>query len=110
MHKVDSLVYLGDSLNIRGSMDETVRAREIKSIGILSQINSILKNVTLGVYYVKSALILRDAMLLNGILTNCESWNYLSVKQIKVFEDADSLIFFFSFQLAKKYESCAVLS
>ena len=34
MSKVESIVYLGDSINVRGSMDETVKARELKSVGI----------------------------------------------------------------------------
>ena len=58
-----------------------------------SQINSILKNVTLGIFYIKTALILRESMLINGIFTNAECWNFLSVKNIKTFEDSDIRFF-----------------
>ena len=58
MEKVNSIVYLGDVINFKGTADDTIRSRELKSVGIVSQINSILKSVTLGVYYVKTALIL----------------------------------------------------
>ena len=93
MSKVDSLVYLGDCVNRRGSMEETVKAREIKAVGILSQISSILKNVSLGIYFFKTALILRETMFINGIMRNTESWNYLTKKQIKTFEESDSRLF-----------------
>ena len=73
MNKVESLLYLGDWVNKRGTADENVKARELKAIGILSQIKSILNNVTLGIYFFKTALILRQAMLINGVFTNLES-------------------------------------
>ena len=93
MSKVDSVLYLGDKINIRGTVDENVKLRELKAVGILSQINSILKNVTLGIFYIRTALILREAMLINGIFTNAECWNFVSLKNIKVFEDADARFF-----------------
>ena len=74
MTKVDSLLYLGDSFNTQGTSDENVKMRELKAVGILSQIKSILKNVTLGIYNFKTAFILHEAMLINGIYTNYECW------------------------------------
>ena len=93
MKRTTSACYLADYINESGSNDETIKSREIKAIGIVSQIASILKNVTLGIYYFQTALILRDAMLINGILTNAEAWNYISVKQYKILEDIDHRAF-----------------
>ena len=56
-------------------------------------ISSILKNVSLGVFFFKTAIILRESLFINGILTNSECWNFLSQKQIKIFEDADARLF-----------------
>ena len=47
MEKVDSALYLGDLITASGSVDETIKARELKAIGIRSQIMSILKNASL---------------------------------------------------------------
>ena len=63
---------LGDILNENGTIDNTITDRKSKSIGIISQISTILDSITFGLYYVDTALILREAILINGILTNSE--------------------------------------
>ena len=45
MERATSAVYLGDVINESGNINETVRLREVKAIGIISQITSILKTV-----------------------------------------------------------------
>ena len=90
MERTDSFIYLGDKVTENGSVEETIKLRKVKSIGIRSQICSILKNVTLGAFYIKTALILRESMFVNGIITNSESWNFISLKQMKSLEDEDS--------------------
>ena len=93
MEKVDSALYLGDLITASGSVDETIKARELKAIGIRSQIMSILKNVSLGMFYFQTAFILRESMFKNGIMTNIEAWNFIPEKGYKVLEDADIRIF-----------------
>ena len=44
-------------------------------------------------FYVKTALILREALLLNGILTNAECWLRVSEANLKVLEDLDLRFF-----------------
>ena len=70
MKRTNIACYLSDYISESGSNDDTIKARELKAIGIVSQLTSILKNVTLGIFYFQTAFILRDAMLINGILTN----------------------------------------
>ena len=48
MSKTDQIVYLGDKVTEKGTIEETIKLRKIKSVGIISQISSILKSVTLG--------------------------------------------------------------
>ena len=45
--------------------------------------------VTLGIFYFQTALILREAMLVNGVLMSCESCQKLSEQQLKSIEDCD---------------------
>ena len=44
-----------------------------KGMGIVPQIMSILSEVSLGVHYFEIAMLLREAMFVNGILTNVEA-------------------------------------
>ena len=44
----------------------------------VSQIMDILKSVSFGVHYFEIAARLREAMLVNGLLTNSEVWYGLS--------------------------------
>ena len=93
MQKTSCIVYLGDSIVTSGSCEETLRARELKAIGFISQITSILKSVSLGMFFFQTALILRESIFINGILTNVESWNFISEKGYKILEDSDVRLF-----------------
>ena len=90
---VKSAKYLGDILNQRGTIDDTITDRKNKSIGKISQISTILSSITFGMYYIDTALILREAMLLNGILTNCEVWYTVTEEHFKTLESADIDLF-----------------
>ena len=93
MKETNSITYLGDVLLPTGKIDDTIKGRTLKGIGINSQINSILNNVTLGMFFIQTALILREAMLVNGTLTNCEIWPPISEKHMKSLEDMDIKLF-----------------
>ena len=98
MQKSDCILYLGDKVTSRGTQDETIRLRRLKSVRIFNQIISILKNISWGIYFFRTALILRESLFLNGISTNLESWNYISQKHLKVLEDEDCRLFANIFQ------------
>ena len=69
-------------------MEKTAK-RISKGLGIISEIMNILEKVTLGEFYFPTALLLRESMFLNGILTNAEIWYGLSNAEIKELEDLD---------------------
>ena len=93
MQQVSKSKYLGDIINNKGTIDDTIADRKSKSIGIISKITTILDTITFGMYYVDTALILREAMLVNGILTNCEIWYRVTEDHIKILESADITLF-----------------
>ena len=76
--------YLGDIINEEGNVNSTIDERCQKGIGIVSQISSMLNSISLGFYYIEIALILRDARLINGTLTNSEVWPSLTLNQLEV--------------------------
>ena len=82
--------HLGDILNRSGDINDTITAREMKAKGINSQIFSMLNSLSLGMFYFDIALVMRDAMLINAILTNSESWPFISKKNMNTLESADS--------------------
>ena len=70
--------YLGDlvcnTLLGEGSNKQNIKSRKSKGIGIVSQIMVILQTVSLGYYYFEMAVLLRESLLVNGIMTNSEVW------------------------------------
>ena len=81
--------YLGDIINEEGNLNNTIEDRRQKGIGIVSQISSILNSISLGFFYIEIGLILREARLINGTLTNSEVWPSLTKAQLEFLEAAD---------------------
>ena len=69
-----------------------ITSRREKGFGIVSEILSILSEVPLGKYKIQIALILRQAMLINGILHNSEAWSDIKLEDIKMLEDVDEYL------------------
>ena len=81
--------YLGDIINDEGNVNSTIADRSKKGDGIVNQISSMLNSISLGFYYFKIALILRELRIINGTLTNSEVWRSLSLNQFDSLESAD---------------------
>ena len=71
--------YLGDQVDQTGDCKATIQERRGKAFGITSEILSIANSVPLGQWRVSSGLMLRQAMLVNGILYNSECWQGTNV-------------------------------
>ena len=92
MKTVPEDVYLGDVVRADGKNTSNIQNRVSKGIGLISQIMNILETVSFGKSYFKIALILRESIFLNGILTNVEVWYGLSKSEIKELESVDRLL------------------
>ena len=75
---------------------KNIKKRISKGLGIISDITNILEKVTLGEYYFSTAILLRESMFVNGILTNAEIWYGLTKAEVGELEDLDE-------QLLRKY-------
>ena len=53
---------------------------------------NILETVTFGEYYFLTALLLRESLFFNGILTNAEVWYGLTKAEVKELEDLGSIL------------------
>ena len=91
MEKVYSDTYLGDIVTADGKNTLNIEARVAKGLGLTSQILDILKVVNFGAHYFETAIALRNAVLINGMLTNAEVWYGLTQGEIRKLEDVDKL-------------------
>jgi hypothetical protein len=80
MKKIQDGSYLGDILSSDGTMDKTIENKRQKGTGICSQVTGLMNSVSLGFFFFKISFNLRDAMVINGILTNAEVWNNIKLK------------------------------
>ena len=92
MEQVSSDTYLGDIISSDGKNKLNIESRVAKGLGIVSQIMDMLKTVSFGGHYFKMALSYRESMLINGVLTNCESWYGLSETEVEQLEEVDKLL------------------
>lgn len=72
-----------------GKVRSTIEERRSKGYGIVSEILAIVNDIPLGQYKMEIGLMLRQAMLLNGVLFNSEAWHAISEKEIKLLEAVD---------------------
>ena len=72
-----------------GKNTKSIQNRIGKGIGIISEIMNILEKVTLGEHYFSTALLLRESLFINSVLSSSEIWYDLSRAEIKQLEDLD---------------------
>ena len=60
--------FLGDILSTDGKIEENLKKRQSKGIGIVNQIIGLLGGISFGEYYFETALLFRNSLLINGAL------------------------------------------
>ena len=91
MEEVNQDTYLGDILSSDGRNTANIKHRVSKGLGIVNQILSLLEAVNFGPQYFEIAMLMRESMLVNGILTNSETWYNLLKAEVKELEEVDRL-------------------
>ena len=92
MGHVEDVTYLGDIISADGSNRKNVTKRIEKGHGKINDILTILEKTSLGYHYFKIALLLRESMFLNSILTNADIWVGLTKSEIEEFENLDLML------------------
>ena len=85
----DKEKYLGDIINKAGNIKDTIQDRKNKGLGIVSEICAILNDIPLGKHKLEIGLSLRQAMLINSMLFNCEAWHAIKEKDVRILESVD---------------------
>ena len=91
MKNVTKIRYLGDVINNVGNINDTIHDRYSRGLGIVTQITSLLTSISLGIFYFDIAMVLRDSMLINSVLTSSQSWYNMTNKQLESLESVDIL-------------------
>ena len=89
MHKVDSTKYLGDIIHKNSKVTANMADRHVMAVASFSVIRAILEDIPLGIYRVEIGLELRQALFINSVLFNCETWHGIKdadFTQIKIID------------------------
>ena len=89
MTNVTEINYLGDCVTSDGKNSRNISRRIQKGTGLLCQIMRIIRTVNFGFHTIEIALLLRESILLNGILTNIEVWHNVTNADIEELEKVD---------------------
>ena len=81
--------YVGDIISSDGKLTKTIQQRTSRAVGIISQITTILKTVSLGNHYFFIAILLRNAMFISSVLINSEVWYPITKTDIEELETMD---------------------
>ena len=86
MDIVDEDKYVGDVVSEDGKHTKNINSRRSKGIGVCNEIITILNNLCLGAHHFQVAIMLRQAMLVQVLLSNSGPWPRLSKANIKKLE------------------------
>ena len=72
MKTTSSEKYLGEIISNTGNIDENIQARINKGNGTVNTIISLLEEISFGNHYFEMALLFRNSMLINSLLSSSE--------------------------------------
>ena len=92
MSKSRKETYLGDIIENNITAKANIEKRKGRGYGIVNDILAIVNEIPLSYWKIQTGLLLRQAMLVNGILFNTEAWHNISNKDIMVLEKVDEAL------------------
>ena len=91
-HKIEASAdekYLGDIISVDGKNTKNITARVAKAQGIVKQLRSIFEEISYVIFIFEVAIILRNSLFINGLLTNMEAAYGLTDNEIEEIEKCD---------------------
>ena len=89
MKTVKQATYLGGVICQNGSLDATIEQRCQKSVGIITQISSLLSSISLGNFHFNIAMVLRESQFINSVMSNSEIWHNVLGRHTQSLEQMD---------------------
>ena len=107
MKKTSSEKYLGDILSNDGKIDLNIESRVNKGKGSSNSIMSLLEEISFGNFYFEMAILFRNSMLINSVLSSSETLYNIESKHITKLEkcDTDLLTKIFNSPVSTSYEA-----
>ena len=93
MMNTNTQTYLGDTISNTGSNTENIKQRCKIGHSAISQIKSLLKDMSMGKFGIQIGLILRDSIFVSKMLLNSEVWYCVTQSQIRELEKIDRILF-----------------
>ena len=84
--------YVGDVIAADGSNQYNIKERVDKGYGIVNEIISLLDEIPLGPHRVSAGLKLREAMFINGVLFNSETWYNVKNSELEKLSSVDEYL------------------
>ena len=82
--------YLGDIITCDGKQDKNISSRIAKAWSYFAEIKALINEFPFGKRKTEVGLMLREAMFLNGILYNSESWHGITQKHMDQLNDPEN--------------------
>ena len=92
MKNLEEKAYLGDIVSKDGKNVKNIKNRTNKAFGNINKIISTLKERPLGKHTFKAFKLMREGLLLGGLLTNAESWINISKRDIEQLKKPDTIL------------------
>ena len=99
--------YLGDILCNNGKLDKNIESRINKGTGRTNTIMSLLEEISFGDSYFEMAILFRNSMFINSVLSNSETLYNIESKHITKLENSDKILLtkIFSVPTTTSYEA-----
>ena len=108
MLDVSEITYLGDRVTADGKNFKNIRDRVRKGTGLVCQILKILQTVRFGNCRIEIALLLRESLLVNGMLTNAEIWYHLQTSETDEIDRVDRSFFYRLMEMPRSVPKAAI--
>ena len=92
MKNVYSKTYLGQIVQSDGKNELNIKSRTDKAFGNVEKIKNALIERPYGKYSFKAALLMREALLIGGLLSNSESWTNITESNILKLTQPDTML------------------
>ena len=101
MNKKDHETYLRDVICASGKNNKNIENKRNCGVGTVSQIISMLGQISLGHHHFEIGLILRDSMLVSRLVNSSEIWYNITKEQYRKLEEIDEMYLMRLFNVPK---------
>ena len=91
MKTTDNETYLGDIISSDGKNTKNINRRKNKGMALVRELSVMIVEMMLGDHHFETALMFRNAILVNSLIYNSEAWYNLTDKEVIILEQVDEM-------------------